>query len=311
MAYSVQDIVAARTGPHKRIAALIGVEGGHAIEGDIRVLRDFYRLGARCMTLTWANSNELGQSSGDVKTGDNGKPKDPGLTDFGREVVREMNRLGMMVDISHVSDRSFYHALVVSRAPVIASHSSSRAVANHPRNMTDDMLVALARNGGVAQVNFNCGFISDEYNAKTQAFEQAHPAELKHAKELWIAPKTPESQAELDKLMAMKEAVVPRPPLSSLIDHFDHMIKIAGVDHVGIGSDFDGVECLPQGIDGVQDLTKITAELVKRGYTPQDLHKILGGNLLRVFGEVERVSRQIQHEQNPDQRPEVAIPQAK
>jgi membrane dipeptidase len=217
----------------------------------------------------------------------------------------------MMVDISHVSDRSFYHALVVSRAPVIASHSSSRAVANHPRNMTDDMLVALARNGGVAQVNFNCGFISDEYNAKTQAFEQAHPAELKHAKELWIAPKTPESQAELDKLMAMKEAVVPRPPLSSLIDHFDHMIKIAGVDHVGIGSDFDGVECLPQGIDGVQDLTKITAELVKRGYTPQDLHKILGGNLLRVFGEVERVSRQIQHEQNPDQRPEVAIPQAK
>ena len=311
MAYSVQDIVAARTGPHKRIAALIGVEGGHAIEGDIRVLRDFYRLGARYMTLTWANSNELGQSSGDVKTGDNGKPKDPGLTDFGREVVREMNRLGMMVDISHVSDRSFYHALVVSRAPVIASHSSSRAVANHPRNMTDDMLVALARNGGVAQVNFNCGFISDEYNAKTQAFEQAHPAELKHAKELWIAPKTPESQAELDKLMAMKEAVVPRPPLSSLIDHFDHMIKIAGVDHVGIGSDFDGVECLPQGIDGVQDLTKITAELVKRGYTPQDLHKILGGNLLRVFGEVERVSRQIQHEQNPDQRPEVAIPQAK
>ena len=163
----------------------------------------------------------------------------------------------------------------------------------------------------MAQVNFNCGFISDEYIAKTNAFEQAHPAELKRAQELWLAPKTPESQAELDKLMAMKEAEVPRPPFSALIDHFDHMIKIAGVDHVGIGSDFDGVECLPEGIDGVQDLPKITAELLKRGYSAQDLHKILGGNLLRVFGEVERVSHQIQHEQNPDQRPEVAIPPAK
>jgi len=311
MAYSVKDIEAARLGPHKRIAALIGVEGGHAIEGDIRVLRDFYRLGARYMTLTWANSNELGQSSGDVKIGDDGKLKDPGLTDFGRDVVREMNRLGMMVDISHVSDRSFYNALVVSRAPVIASHSSSRAITNHARNMTDDMLVALARNGGVAQVNFNCGFISDEYSTKSKTFEQTHPAEVKRAQELWMAPKTPESQAELDKLMAVQQAAVPRPPLSALIDHFDHMIKIAGVDHVGIGSDFDGVECLPAGIDGVQDLPKITDELHKRGYSADDLHKILGGNLLRVFADVERVSQQFQHEQNSDQRPEVAIPQSK
>jgi membrane dipeptidase len=311
MAYSVKDILAAHTGPHKRIAALIGVEGGHAIEGDIRILRDYYRLGARYMTLTWANSNELGQSSGDVKLGDNGKPKDPGLTDFGRDVVREMNRLGMMVDISHVSDRSFYHALVVSRAPVIASHSSSRAVTDHPRNMTDDMLVALARNGGVAQVNFNCGFISDQYNTSSKAYEESHPKEFQRARELWLAPKTPESRAELDNLTAMQRAAVPRPPLSALIDHFDHMLKIAGVSHVGIGSDFDGVECLPQGIDGVQDLPKITAELLKRGYTAADLQKVLGGNLLRLFGEVERVSRQIQHEQNPDLRPEVAIPQPK
>lgn len=311
MAYSVSDILEAQKGPHKRIAALIGVEGGHAIEGDIRVLRDFYRLGARYMTLTWANSNELGQSSGDVKLGENGKPHDPGLTDFGRDVVREMNRLGMMVDISHVSDRSFYHALVVSRAPVIASHSSSRSVTNHPRNMTDDMLIALARNGGVAQVNFNCGFISDEYNTKSKAYESTHPLEVERAHELSTAPKTPESRAELEKLRALQEAVVPRPPLSALIDHFDHMIKIAGVDHVGVGSDFDGVECLPQGIDGVQNLPKITAELVKRSYSAEDLRKILGGNLLRVFGEVERVSLQIQNEQNPDRRPEVAIPQSK
>jgi membrane dipeptidase len=311
MAYSVKDILAARNGPHPRIATLIGVEGGHAIEGDIRVLRDFYRLGARYMTLTWANSNELGQSSGDIKPGENGKPNDPGLTDFGRDVVREMNRLGMMVDISHVSDRSFYHALVVSRAPVIASHSSSRAITNHPRNMTDDMLVALARNGGVAQVNFNCGFISDEYNTRSKVFDEARPDEVKRAKELSLVPKTPGSSAELDKLKAIKEAAVPRPPLSALIDHFDHMIKVAGVEHVGIGSDFDGVPCLPQGMDGVQDLPKITTELLQRGYSAEDLHKILGGNLLRVFGEVERVSHQMQSEQNLDRRPEVAIPQSK
>jgi membrane dipeptidase len=311
MAFSAHDIVAARSGPHKRIAALIGVEGGHAIEGDIRVLRDFYRLGARYMTLTWSNSNELGQSSGDVKPGEDGKPHDPGLTDFGREAVREMNRLGMMVDISHVSDRSFYHALVMSRAPVIASHSSSRAITNHPRNMTDDMLVALARNGGVAQVNFYCGFISDEYNAQSKAFAAAHPAEDKRTQELWMADKTPESLAELDKLTAMKAAAVPRPPLSALIDHLDHMIKVAGVDHVGIGSDFDGVPCLPQGIDGPQDLPKITAALVDRGYSAADLHKVLGGNLLRVFTDVERVARQIQHENNPDRRPEVAVPHSK
>ncbi len=311
MAYSAHDILAARTGPHPRVAALIGVEGGHAIEGDIRVLRDFYRLGARYMTLTWSNSNELGQSSGDLKPGDNGRPKDPGLTDFGRDVVREMNRLGMMVDISHVSDRSFYHALVVSRAPVIASHSSSRAITNHPRNMTDDMLVALARNGGVAQVNFNCGFISNDYLAQSKAFEDAHPAEMKRAQQLWLAPKTPETRAELDRLQAMADAAIPRPPLSALIDHFDHMIKIAGIDHVGIGSDFDGVQCLPLGIDGVQDLPKITAELTKRGYSATDLKKVLGGNLLRVFTEVERVSHQIQNEQNPDKRPEVEIPHSK
>lgn len=311
MAYAAKDIPAARSGQEKRIAALIGVEGGDAIEGDIRVLRDFYRLGARYMTLTWATSNELGQSSGDVKQDQNGKPIDPGLTDFGRDVVREMNRLGMMVDISHVSDRSFYNALVVSRAPVIASHSSSRAITNHSRNLTDDMLVALARNGGVAQVNFYCSFISDAYIAESKAFEEAHPAEMKRAKELWLGPKTPESTAELDKLMAMKQTAVPRPPFSALIDHFDHMIKIAGAEHVGLGSDFDGVECMPEGMDGVQDLPKITTELVRRGYSAEDIRKVLGGNLLRVFGEVERVAHLIQTEQNSDQRPEVAIPQSK
>jgi membrane dipeptidase len=176
--------------------------------------------------------------------------------------------------------------------------------------MTDDMLVALARNGGVAQVNFYCSFISDEYNAKSKDFEAAHPAEMDRAKKLWSQPRSAEVIAELEKLQQMKDAAIPRPPLSVLIDHFDHMIKVAGVDHVGIGSDFDGVDCLPQGIDGVQDLPKVTVELMRRGYSAEDLHKILGSNLLRVFGEVERVAHQIQNEQNPDQRPEIAIPQA-
>jgi membrane dipeptidase len=311
MAYSVHDIRAARVGPHPKLAALLGVEGGHAIEGDIRVLRDFYRLGVRYMTLTWSNSNELGQSSGDVKTGDNGKPKDPGLTDLGREAVREMNRMGMMVDISHVSDNTFYQALVVSRAPVIASHSSSRAITNHARNMTDDMLVALARNGGVAQVNFNCGFISNDFLAAERAYNEQHADDTKRMRELWLTPKTPEREAELARLQQEYRKLVPRPPFSALMEHFDHMIKVAGVDHVGIGSDFDGVECLPEGIDGVQDLPKITADLLGRGYSPSDVQKVLGGNLLRVFAEVEKTSRQIQKEQARDLRPEVAIPSAR
>jgi membrane dipeptidase len=310
MAFSAKDIEAARRGPKPKAAALLGVEGGHVIEGDVRVLRDFYRLGARYMTLTWANSNELGQSSGDLPKPDpqTGKVKDPGLTQFGRDMVKEMNRLGMMVDISHVSDRSFYNALTVSRAPVIASHSSSRAIADHLRNMSDEMLEALARNGGVAQVNFFCGFISNDYMAASKAFEAAHPEEMRRAHELWLAPKTPESKAELDKLMAAYRAAAPRPPLSVLIDHIDHMVKIAGVDHVGIGSDFDGVPCLPEGIDSIADLPKITQELVQRGYSAQDIHKILGGNLLRVFAEVEKTAREIQNEKNSDTRQEVTLP---
>jgi membrane dipeptidase len=310
MAFSVKDIEAARSGPKPKIAALMGVEGAHAMEGDVRMLRNFYRLGVRYMTLTWMNSNELGQSSGDLPKPDpqTGKVKDPGLTQFGRDMVKEMNRLGMMVDVSHVSDRSFYNALTVSRAPVIASHSSSRTVTNHARNMTDEMLEALARNGGVAQVNFNCGFISNDYIAATMAYDKAHSEDVRRARELWLGDKTPENKAELDKLMAAYRVAVPRPPLSALIDHIDHIVKVAGVDHVGIGSDFDGVECLPEGIDSVADLPKITQELVKRGYNAQDIHKILGGNLLRVFAEVENTAREIQNEKNPDTRQEVKIP---
>lgn len=311
MAYSTKDIYAARRGPHKRIAVLIGIEGGHAIENDMGLLRDYYRLGARYMTLTWMNSNEFAQSSGDLKKGANGKIIDPGMTEYGRQIVREMNRLGMMVDISHVSDQTFYNALTSSRAPVIASHSSARAVTDVPRNMTDDMLVALARNGGVAQVNFNCGFISNEYNQQEQKFMTDHPDMAQKYKQAWAdytAGKMSENQ--FADIASQLESNIPRPPLSALIDHIDHIAKVAGVDHVGIGSDFDGVNCLPQGIDSVGDLPKITQALLERGYSATDVKKILGGNLLRVFGEVEKVSQELQHETNPDKRTEVALPAA-
>jgi membrane dipeptidase len=302
MAYSTQDILAAHR-QHK-LAALMGVEGGHAIDGNIRVLRDYYRLGVRYMTLTWSNSNALGDSSGDLD--DKKVQHHDGITDFGRQVVREMNRMGMMVDISHVADRTFYQALVTSRAPVIASHSSSRALTNAPRNMTDDMLVALARNDGVGQVNFYCAFVSQNYRDTAQKLAAEHDPDYATVQALFTKPQTPEVKKELAAAKARLAPKLPRPPLSDLIDHIDHMVKVAGVDHVGLGSDFDGIDCSPQGLDSVADLPKITQALYERGYKPADLDKILGGNLMRVFADVEKVSKEIQAEVNHDQRRELA-----
>jgi membrane dipeptidase len=293
MAFSADDILKARTGRHKRLAALMGLEGGHAIENDIRILRDFYRLGVRYMTLTWANTNEFADSSGDVD--DPKVQHHDGLTDFGKQIVWEMNRLGMMVDISHVSDKTFWDAISISKAPVIASHSSARALTNVPRNMTDDMLRAVGKNGGVVQVNFNCGFISrdPDYDKKTEAFRQAHMDLIKEQDELqkqYDQDHSPLTKAKIDQIAETFKNAMPRPPLSDLIDHIDHIAKVAGIDHVGIGSDFDGIPCTPQGIDSVADLPKITQALVARGYSEQDVDKILGGNILRVFREAERVS---------------------
>ena len=290
MAFSTQDILTAHR-EHK-FAALLGVEGGHAIEGDIRILRDYYRLGVRYMTLTWSNTNDIGDSSGDMT--DSKVEHHNGLTPFGRQVVMEMNRMGMMVDISHVADSTFYQALELSRAPVIASHSSSRALTSAPRNMTDDMLRALAAKNGVAQANFYCAFVSQKYfdTAKQLAAEK-DPDYLK-VQELFIRAQTPEVAKELAEAQARLAPKLPRPPLSDLIDHIDHMVKVAGVDHVGLGSDFDGIDCSPQGLDSAADLPKITKALYERGYSADDIHKILGGNLLRVFGHVEKVSQQMQ-----------------
>lgn len=291
MAFSADDIVKARTGPNKRLAALIGVEGGHAIENNIRVLRDFYRLGARYMTLTWANTNEWADSSGDIENSQ--VQHHNGLTDFGKQVVLEMNRLGMMVDISHVSDKTFWDTIEVSKAPVIASHSCARVLNSHARNMTDDMLRAVGKNGGVVMVNFYSGFVDETYRQANLAQKPDREKAVQEYKDQMRArgedADTP-GHLDIEKQWASR---IPRPPFDSLINQIDHIAKVAGIDHVGLGSDFDGITSLPQGIDSAADLPKITEALLARGYTEDQLKKILGENLLRVFRDVERVSRDL------------------
>jgi len=291
MAFSVEDIE--RAHKEKKLAALMGIEGGHAIENDIRLLREFYRLGVRYMTLSWSNTNEWADSSGDID--DPKVEHHNGLTDFGKQVVREMNHLGMMVDISHVADKTFYDALSVSKAPVIASHSSARALTNAPRNMTDDMLRAVAKNNGVVQVNFFNGFIDEDYRKATAALAKDRDAAVAAFIAQHKAESKPVTYVEYDQIEREWAAKVPRPPLKSLIDHIDHIAKVAGVDHVGLGSDFDGISgASPTGIDSAADLPKITQALLDRGYSADNIHKILGGNLLRVFRDVESVSREMQ-----------------
>lgn len=293
MAFSAQDIVRARTGPHKRLAALMGVEGGHALQGDIRVLRDFYRLGVRYMTLTWSNTNDLGDSSGDIN--DPKVPHHNGLTPFGKQVVLEMNRLGMIVDISHVADKTFWDTIATTKAPVIASHSSARALVNAPRDMTDDMLRAVAKNGGVVDVNFYSAFDDETFRKEVDAQQPQVDAAIREFIARQKAAGKPVNYMEIDHIQRDYLAKIPRPPLKALIDQIDHIAKVAGIDHVGLGSDFDGVSgALPQGMDSVADLPKITQALLDRGYKPEDIKKILGGNLLRVFRQVEQVSRQMQ-----------------
>lgn len=280
IATSVADIRRAKR--LNKIAALMGIEGGHSIEDSLPTLREFYRLGVRYMTLTWNNTNNWADAGRDEK-------KHGGLSDYGRDVVREMNRLGMLVDVSHVSDETMSDALDVSKAPIIASHSSARALSNVPRNIPDDLLKRIAKNGGVVQVNFYSEFVdaatvgpqSDERKARLKAQQDAIDKKYKD---------DPERLAEEgDKL----EAANPLPPLpiSKLIDHIDHIVKVAGIDHVGLGADFDGANDMPEGAQDVSMLPNITFELLKRGYSEQDIRKILGENFLRVFAEAERVAR--------------------
>ena len=280
LATSVADIRRAKK--QNKIAALMGIEGGHAIEDSLPTLREFYRLGVRYMTLTWNNTNNWADAG-------RGEKKHNGLSDFGREVVREMNRLGMLVDVSHVSDDTMSDALEESKAPIIASHSSARALSNVPRNVPDELLKRIAKNGGVVCVNFYSVFVdtatvtpqSAARDTRLKAEEDALREKYKNDPERF--------SAESDKL----EAANPLPPLpiSKLIDHIDHIVKVAGIDHVGIGADFDGANDMPEGARDVSMLPNITYELLKRGYSEEDIRKILGENVLRAFAEAERVAR--------------------
>lgn len=291
LAFSVDDIE--RAHQQKKLAALMGIEGGHSIENDIHLLRDFYRLGVRYMTLSWSNTNEWADSSGDID--DPKVQHHNGLTDFGKQVVLEMNRLGMMVDISHVADKTFWDTIAVTKSPVIASHSSARALCNAPRNMTDAMLRAVAKNGGVVDVNFFAGFLDQNYWNAVQTQKQEQEAATRAYLEKLKVEGKQVTYADEDRITREWMAKIPRPPFTVLIDHIDHIAKVAGVDHVGLGSDFDGVSgATPVGMDSAADLPKITQALLDRGYSAEDIRKILGGNVMRVFQEVERVSRQLQ-----------------
>ncbi|PYY14209.1 MAG: membrane dipeptidase [Acidobacteria bacterium] len=295
MAFSPADIERAHR--ERKLAALLGIEGGHSIENDIHLLRDYYRLGVRYMTLTWSNTNEWADSSGDIN--DPAVQHHNGLTEFGKDVVYEMNRLGMMIDVSHVSDKTFYDALLASRAPVIASHSSSRALTNHPRNMTDDMLREIGRRGGVVMVNYYSAFVDETWRQAYEAQAKERSAAVDVVAEQYkdAAPVT--RYRETDKIAKQWAAKVPRPPFDAIINHIDHVAKIAGVDHTGLGSDFDGTPSMPEGLDSAADLPKITEGLLKRGYTADQIRKILGDNLMRVFKEVEDVSRKLKAAERP------------
>ena len=290
------DLVFCRTAAEVRrghdqgkIAVLMGVEGGHMIGNDIRVLRMFGDLGVRYMTLTHFYNDEWADSSTD-------KPAHNGLTDFGKEVVREMNRQGIMVDISHVSDKTFYDALEVSKAPLIASHSSCRALCNHVRDMSDDMIKALAAKGGVIQINYEKSFIDQAYK---DAYDKATGGGGVVAMLSQVVKDcgddseciTRGQNAFEQRLTA--EGKLPHVSWERIIDHIDHAVKLVGPDHVGLGSDFDGAS-MPEGMDDCSHLPQITEALMRKGYSDDNIRKILGGNLLRVMEANERVSRELQ-----------------
>jgi membrane dipeptidase len=273
LARTAGEILSARK--QGKLAALIGIEGGHAIEDSLDNLREFFKLGARYMTLTHSNTNNWADSSGDItKTG---VKHHGGLTSFGRQVVAEMNRLGMMIDVSHVADDTFWDALESSRAPLIASHSSCRAISNHLRNMTDDMIRAMAKKGGVIHINFACSFLSEK--------SRTAPPEIRKQ----ITAKCG-SDYDLCRHMVEADKRYPRATLADVVAHIDHAIKVAGIDAVGIGSDFDGIDCTPVGLEDVGKYPNLTRALLEKGYTPDQIRKIYSENTLRVMRDVEKVA---------------------
>jgi membrane dipeptidase len=294
---NAKDMVLARTAQdvrdahaHGKIAALMGVEGGHMIGNDIRVVRIFADLGVRYMTLSHFYNDEWADSSTD-------KPAHNGLTDFGKDVVREMNRQGIIVDISHVSDKTFYDALEVSKAPLIASHSSCRALCNHVRDMSDDMINALAAKGGVIQINYEKSFIDEAYRV---AYEKETGGVVQHLGDLTKSCNNDEAcisrkMAEMQQKLTA-EGKLPHVTYERVVDHIDHAVKLVGADHVGLGSDFDGAD-MPEGLEDCSKLPKITEALLRKGYSDSDVKKILGENTLRVMEQAEKVSKEIKAQQ--------------
>jgi membrane dipeptidase len=276
MASTADDIVRIRKAG--KIASLIGVEGGHSIDNSLGVLRMYYELGVRYMTLTHSETIDWADSATD-------KPKSNGLSEFGERVVLEMNRLGMLVDISHVSEATMKHAIRVSKAPVIASHSSAYALAEHPRNVPDEVLKLVAKNDGVVMVNFYSGFILPEGARAMQDMFQAARA---------LKEKYPDEKEFRAALRAWtKEHPVPTGSVHNVVDHIEHIIKVAGVDHVGLGSDFDGIGTVPKQLEDVSCYPYITQELLNRGHSKEEIIKVLGGNLLRVLHKAEAVAKEM------------------
>lgn len=270
MAYTADDIVRIRK--QGKIASLIGIEGGHSIDNSLGVLRMLYLLGARYMTLTHSETLDWADSATDTA-------KHNGLTDFGKNVVREMNRLGMLVDLSHVSAKTMHDALDTTTVPVIFSHSSAFAIADHPRNVPDDVLKRVKENGGVVMVNFFSGFITPEgARMSRDMFKQLRDLRAKF-------PNDAEFQAALKQWRA--DHPMPTGSVHTVADHIDHIVKVAGIDHVGLGSDFDGITSVPTQLEDVSFYPYLTQVLLDRGYKPDDVRKVLGGNLLRVMRAVE------------------------
>jgi membrane dipeptidase len=272
-----------------KIASLIGMEGGHSINNSLSVLRQFYELGARYMTLTHSQNTDWADSATD-------KPQHNGLTDFGREIVREMNRVGMLVDLSHVSPATMHDALDVSEAPVIFSHSSAYSVTRHPRNVPDDVLKRLPENGGVVMVTFVPSFVSED----VRRFANAEDRERER-----LMREHGGNQRVVDRLINVRRESNPPPraTLAQVADHIDHIRDLIGVDYIGIGSDFDGIRTTPKGLEDVSKFPNLFAELFQRGYSEEDLKKIAGLNVLRVMREAEHVAERMQHVREPSQTP--------
>lgn len=282
MAFSPEDIWDIHRKGKRAI--LIGIENGGPLEGNLHLLRDFYRLGVRYITLTHNDNNDICDSSS-AKT-----PRWNGVSPFGKDVIKEMNRLGMMIDVSHISDKAFQDVLETSEAPVFASHSSCRSICNAGRNLSDDMIQALAKKGGVIQITFCSFFVDDDYRKKAEIKEKLIEPEMNVIKEKY--KDNPEAYWN-EAITIWKKTAPPAPPIERLIDHIDHVVKLVGINYVGLGSDYDGSGSYPEGLESVKGFPLITYHLLKRGYSEQDINKILGGNFLRVFEKVIQISKDL------------------